>query len=65
MLLTLIPIAVFYILINIEFNLLPLISIVWPVMYRWDDPTETDNRGKSFALSPLSNILRVRFSLGN
>ena len=36
-------------------------SIVWPVMYRWDDPTETDNRGKSFALSPLSNILRVRF----
>ena len=40
-------------------------SIVWPVMYRWDDPTETDNRGKSFALSPLSNILRVRFSFGN
>ena len=40
-------------------------SIVWPVMYRWNDPTETDNRGKSFALSPLSNILRVRFSFGN
>ena len=28
-------------------------SIVWPVMYHLDDPTETDNRGKSFALSPL------------
>ena len=39
--------------------------IVWPVMYRLDDQTETDNRGKSFALSPLSNILRVRFSHGN
>ena len=38
-------------------------SIVWPVMYRLDDPTETDNRGKSFALSP--HILRVRFSHGN
>ena len=40
-------------------------SIVWPVMYRWDDPTETDNRGKSFSLSPLANILRVHFSPGN
>ena len=48
-----------------EFDLLLLVSMVWPVMYRLDDQTETDNRGKSFALSPLSNILRVRFSLGN
>ena len=40
-------------------------SIVWPVMYRLDDPTETDNRGKSFSLSPLANILRVHFSPGN
>ena len=38
---------------------------VWPVMYRLDDPTETDNRGKSFSLSPLANILRVHFSPGN
>ena len=34
-------------------------------MYRWDDQTETDNRGKSFSLSPLANILRVNFSPGN
>ena len=37
----------YYILINIEFNPLLLVSIVWPVMYRLDDPTETDNQGKS------------------